>query len=261
MAIYRILRRIEAWDSLRSLNHNPNIPWLCVGDFNEITRQNEKLGGAIRPSNQMQLFKEVIDECGFMDLGFVGQKFTWSRHFEDGRSIWERLDKGLANNAWFQKFPGSRVHHLRCDSSDYVPLFLNLSGLEFPPRKKKFKFEEMWLSDNHYEEIVEASWCSLANGVGEDAIIKKVERCGKDFEWWNHNVFGNVRLELQKKQKLLVQAEMEAVRSVMNFRVRELKHEINILLDREARMWKQRSRMLWLTNGDSNTKFFHTKAT
>lgn len=55
----------------------------------------------------MQLFRDVLDEFSFMDLGFVGPRFTWSKHFEDGRSILERLDKGLANNNWFQKFPGS----------------------------------------------------------------------------------------------------------------------------------------------------------
>ena len=98
---------------------------------------------------------------------------------EDGRSIWERLDRGLVNNAWFQKFPISRVHHLRCDSLDHVPLFLNLSSLEFLPRKKKFRFEEMWFSDNCYGETVEASWYSSANGVEEDAIIKRFRGVGK----------------------------------------------------------------------------------
>ena len=53
-------------------------------DFNEITKQEEKVGGAIRLHSQMQLFCDVIDECSFMDLGFVGPKFTWSRHFENG---------------------------------------------------------------------------------------------------------------------------------------------------------------------------------
>ena len=41
-------KRTEAWDNLRALNHHPQTPWLCAGDFNELTRQEEKLGGAIR---------------------------------------------------------------------------------------------------------------------------------------------------------------------------------------------------------------------
>ena len=59
-------------------------PWLCAGDFNEIIGQDEKLGGALRSHNQIQLFREVIDECSFMDMGFVGSKYTWSKHFDNG---------------------------------------------------------------------------------------------------------------------------------------------------------------------------------
>lgn len=70
-----------------------------LGDFNEITKQDEKKGGAFRPHNQMQLFRDVIDECNFMDLGYVGPKFTWNKHFENGHSIWVRLDRGLATNS------------------------------------------------------------------------------------------------------------------------------------------------------------------
>ena len=82
-------KRNEAWEKLRSLSSNQNIPWLCAGDFNEITRQEEKIGGALRSFNQMQLFRDVIDECGFMDLGFMGPKYTWSQHFDYDQSIWE----------------------------------------------------------------------------------------------------------------------------------------------------------------------------
>ena len=88
-------RRREAWGSLRRLNFNLNTPWLCARDFNEIVRQEEKLGGSIRYHHQMQLFWDIIDECGFLDLGFTGSQFTWNKHFEDGHYIWERLDRGL----------------------------------------------------------------------------------------------------------------------------------------------------------------------
>lgn len=39
-------RRIEGWNKLRNLNSKPHILWLCFGDFNEIIRQEEKLGSA-----------------------------------------------------------------------------------------------------------------------------------------------------------------------------------------------------------------------
>ena len=45
-------------------------------DFNEIIRSHEKIGGRQRPARQMEDFREVLDECGFRDLGFVGGKFT-----------------------------------------------------------------------------------------------------------------------------------------------------------------------------------------
>ena len=44
-------RRHEAWTKLRTLNDIPHIPWLCARDFNKITRQEEKVGGAIRAHN------------------------------------------------------------------------------------------------------------------------------------------------------------------------------------------------------------------
>ena len=46
-----------------------------------------------------------------------------------------------------------------------------------------------------------------------------------------------------------------------NTRLREIKSEINVLLDKEGRMQSQRSRVRWVSQGDSNTKYFHSRAT
>ena len=48
----------------------------------------------------MDRFREVVDVCQFRDLGFSGARYTWSRHFENGDSVWARLDRTLANEEW-----------------------------------------------------------------------------------------------------------------------------------------------------------------
>ena len=40
-----------------------------------------------------------------------------------------------------------------------------------------------------------------------------------------------------------------------------LRRDLNVLLDKESRMWRQRARTQWLAKGDKNTKYFHAVAT
>lgn len=70
-------RRMESWDLIRNLHNRFSIPWLCAGDFNEITKTLEKKGGRLRPYLQMKIFRDALDEYGSMDLDFVGSRFTW----------------------------------------------------------------------------------------------------------------------------------------------------------------------------------------
>jgi len=65
-------KRHELWAHLHSLKNRGNAPWLYAGDSNEITRQSEKCGGRVGPHSQMHPFWDILDECGFMDMGFVG---------------------------------------------------------------------------------------------------------------------------------------------------------------------------------------------
>ena len=53
-------KREETWQLLESLNHFSALPWLCIGDFNEITSAVEKAGGNVRPARQITRFRDVI---------------------------------------------------------------------------------------------------------------------------------------------------------------------------------------------------------
>ena len=72
--------------------------------------------------------------------------------------------------------------------------------------------------------------------------------------------FGNVTRSLREKKDLLRVAKEEVIRGGSITRVQRLKKEISKLLVKEEQRWKQRSRALWLQEGDNNTKYFNSRA-
>ncbi|XP_065637926.1 uncharacterized protein LOC136071035 [Quercus suber] len=73
-------RRSDGWNMLRMLNSKPKLPWCCFGDFNELLEVQDKKGGVPRDHNLMENFREVLDACGFADLGYSGEeRHKWHR--------------------------------------------------------------------------------------------------------------------------------------------------------------------------------------
>lgn len=95
----------------------------------------------------MQLYRDTINKCGFIDMGFKGKPFTWKKYFRDGQIIWERLDRSLAKNEWLLRFGRSTVHHLTCSTSNHCPLLILPEMVESANPEKPFCYEEMWLAE------------------------------------------------------------------------------------------------------------------
>ena len=128
----------------------------------------------------MQNFRDVLDHCGFVDLGFSGPDFTWHDK-RRGEGIWERLDRGIANYEWLTRFPTGRVKHLNCFTSDHWPLLLSLDGHRECRkwRRKPFWFEAMWISDPECEEVVARAWDCAPTGTPMFVVATKLKRCKK----------------------------------------------------------------------------------
>jgi hypothetical protein len=94
--------KYKTWDKLRELNQSSNLPWVIIGDFNEILYSHEKEGGNPKSQGCMQGFRDALVDCGLEDLGHIGYPFTW----RSGR-IRERLDRAVANGSLSTMHPGA----------------------------------------------------------------------------------------------------------------------------------------------------------
>ncbi|XP_075654904.1 uncharacterized protein LOC142625081 [Castanea sativa] len=124
-------KREETWQILEAFGRHNTLPWLCISDYNEILRNSEKLGGQLRLKQQMDRFREVVDFCRFRDLGYSGPRYTWSRHFENGDSVWARLDCALANEEWMRKFANVKVAFRSKIASSHTRRLYNVDKVEF----------------------------------------------------------------------------------------------------------------------------------
>lgn len=59
---------------------------MCIGDFIEIIKVEERSGGAIWPERQMQEFRDYLDYCGLKDLVFLA--YLSHGVMEDSMVLW-----------------------------------------------------------------------------------------------------------------------------------------------------------------------------
>ncbi|KAG7943393.1 hypothetical protein I3843_15G036000 [Carya illinoinensis] len=232
---------------------------VAVGDFNEILTQDEKEGGRDRDENQMELFREVVEHGQLFDLGWNGQKFTWSNRHEDSTYTKERLDRALADRKWKAEFSEHKVEVLPAICSDHSPILLHcISGRG---REKQFlynfKYEVNWSREEGCKELIADVWANTC-GVGNNSqkVQKKLEACSQRLKQWSKNLIRDRNRNIREKTNEI--KRMQRFENAGNVsQIKAIQAELNFLLDQEDLRWKQRAKKHWLAQGDRNSKFYH----
>ena len=74
-AVYASPRSAERhilWNNLIKVLELHNLPWVMARDFNEPLTEEDKYGGRAMSVNRSFLFKERLDKCSMIDIGFTG---------------------------------------------------------------------------------------------------------------------------------------------------------------------------------------------
>ncbi|CAM8995780.1 unnamed protein product [Rhodiola kirilowii] len=252
----RTCLRHRSWDLFRKLRELIKLPWCVVGDFNEICTSSETTSRNVSRLIHMEHFREVLMDCGLMDLGYKGSKFTYSNRRQGSEEVVSRLDRAVGDDLWVDRFPNAIIEHLISHRSDHCPLLLSFDG-NTQSHHKLFRFESMWMRDASLVDMIKDSWTPNNTSI---SLNHKLADLSQHLKSWNKRNFGNVGSHLKRLKEELAVTRQGFRSQASTEKEKQIASEIDEWLVREEFMWAQRSRVSWLGEGDNNTRFFHLKA-
>ena len=142
------------WENLTKVADLHSKPWIIVGDFNEPLAEVDKFGGRLVSINRSLLFKDCLDKCNMVDMGFRGPRYTRTNRREISSLIQERIDRFFMNSSWCQLYPDAEVSHLTRCHSDHCPMLMETNPNKQLHLTRPFRFQSFWLSDPPFPNVV-----------------------------------------------------------------------------------------------------------
>ncbi|KAH7853775.1 hypothetical protein Vadar_006420 [Vaccinium darrowii] len=174
--------RSKIWEEITRIAKSECLPWMCMGDFNQVLGIADKMGGVCPSQTAISEFHAMISESGLIDLESKGPKFTWRNNRRGEEFIMERIDMAFANYKWRELYEKALVFVEPAIGSDHNPLVLN-TKVPLDKVGRPFRFESFWVTEDGCHEVVLESWNRQQEGSLMFSICKKLKFVWKRVAW------------------------------------------------------------------------------
>ncbi|KAL9674974.1 hypothetical protein QQ045_003173 [Rhodiola kirilowii] len=248
------------WEDIEKEGEKFSGSWICLGDFNCVRDQSEKLHGLrVREVDTRDLRNLLARTC-LQDIPASGYHYTWSNnHANSAERIWCKLDRMLGNDKWFEEMDGAQALFLPPGISDHCP------GIIYWGEEKRviknFRYCNFWESLEGYDNAVDRVWNNGTNCRNLFMIQAKMKlmKLMLKQEFVGRTKGMDKRVSEIRDELLAAQSNYEhnpldrelcAVERKLTLEFRKIKYN-QFLFN------KQRTNAQWIKEGDANTKFFH----
>jgi hypothetical protein len=83
----QVSERHKTWDMLKFIKSSSPLSRLYIGDFNEVLLWEEHMGVRERSNTQIQAFRDIVDICKLMDLGYTVTPWTFEKRWLEEHSV------------------------------------------------------------------------------------------------------------------------------------------------------------------------------
>lgn len=143
------------WENLKTISDHHDLSWILIGDFNEVLDESEKFGGNSLSVRKFREYREYMDHCSLLDLGFLGPKYTWTNKRGIGNLIQEQLDRCWATPSWKTLFPEASVSHLARINFDHCSMLLKITKPPLLVGKDPFAFNQCGIILQNFRTLSE----------------------------------------------------------------------------------------------------------
>lgn len=124
----------------------------------------KKKGGPPKYLNFSNDFCESIRKCDLIDIGYSGDRYTWTTNKNSREATKERLDKFFENSKMSSIAKKMRVEHLNYLHLDHHPILLKISWVNSVQQagslRNLIRLEESWLNHKGSKMSFKDSWNS-----------------------------------------------------------------------------------------------------
>ncbi|XP_058741550.1 uncharacterized protein LOC131613927 [Vicia villosa] len=205
----QINNRRSLWQDLSRISNNIQGPWMVVGDFNNILKVGDIIGGNDVHLAEYIDMELIMANSNLFEHEMIGAWFTWSNK-QIANPISSIIDRALVNADSYRGFPNTSVEVLNPHISDHAPLRIKMDSHQAIKKiKHRFKFLNCIAGHADYLHGLRANWNHLDLGNPMEQFWKnlyKLQYSLKGLTWQMTEGIRDLKVsreQLDKAQTLL----------------------------------------------------------